>query len=75
MIPKPKFLGIASDVADYCAKYVTKENAWWGVNLLGQRHPGTRIPPVVPEPPWISLTKKVNCFPGKSIDITCVRRV
>src|ERR1035437_3815424 len=27
------------DVADYCAKYVTKENTWWGVNLLGQRHP------------------------------------
>jgi len=26
-------------VADYCAKYVTKENTWWGVNLLGQRHP------------------------------------
>ena len=27
------------DVADYCAKYVPKENTWWGVNLLGQRHP------------------------------------
>jgi len=27
------------DVADYCAKYVTKENAWWNVNLFGQRHP------------------------------------
>jgi hypothetical protein len=27
------------DVSDYCAKYVTKENTWWGVNLLGQRHP------------------------------------
>ena len=27
------------DVADYCAKYVTKEGAWWGVKLLGHRHP------------------------------------
>ncbi len=27
------------DVADYCAKYVTKESAWWNVKLLGQRHP------------------------------------
>ena len=28
------------DVADYYAKYVTKEGAWWNVKLLGQRHPG-----------------------------------
>jgi hypothetical protein len=27
------------DVADYCAKYVAKENAWWNVKLLNQRHP------------------------------------
>jgi hypothetical protein len=27
------------DVSDYCAKYVTKEGAWWGVKLVGQRHP------------------------------------
>jgi hypothetical protein len=27
------------DVSDYCAKYVTKEGAWWGVKLIGQRHP------------------------------------
>ena len=27
------------DVADYCAKYVTKEGSWWNVKLLGQRHP------------------------------------
>lgn len=27
------------DVADYCAKYVTKEGAWWNVKLLGGRHP------------------------------------
>ena len=27
------------DVSDYCAKYVTKANAWWGVKLVGQRHP------------------------------------
>jgi len=27
------------DVSDYCAKYVTKEGAWWNVMLLGQRHP------------------------------------
>jgi len=27
------------DVADYCAKYVTKEGSWWNVNLLGGRHP------------------------------------
>jgi len=27
------------DVSDNCAKYVTKEGAWSGVNLLGQRHP------------------------------------
>lgn len=27
------------DVADYCAKYVTKEGAWWDVKLLDQRHP------------------------------------
>ena len=30
------------DVADYCAKYVAKENAWWNVVLLGQRHPGNQ---------------------------------
>jgi hypothetical protein len=28
------------DVADYCAKYVTKQNSWWNVKLLGQRDPG-----------------------------------
>jgi hypothetical protein len=27
------------DVADYCAKYVTKEGSWWNVKLVGQRHP------------------------------------
>jgi hypothetical protein len=27
------------DVADYCAKYVTKENSWWNVKLFAQRHP------------------------------------
>ena len=27
------------DVADYCAKYVTKEGAWWNVKLLSHRHP------------------------------------
>jgi hypothetical protein len=27
------------DVADYCAKYVTKEGAWWNVRLLSHRHP------------------------------------
>jgi hypothetical protein len=27
-------------VADYCAKYMTKENTWWNVKLPGQRHPG-----------------------------------
>ena len=27
------------DVADYCAKYVTKEGAWWNVKLIGHRHP------------------------------------
>jgi hypothetical protein len=27
------------DVADYCAKYVTKEGSWWNLKLLGQRHP------------------------------------
>jgi len=27
------------DVADYCAKYVCKEGAWWNVKLLGDRHP------------------------------------
>jgi len=27
------------DVADYCAKYVTKENSWWNVKLLGYWHP------------------------------------
>jgi len=27
------------DVADYCAKYVTKEGAWWDVKMLGGRHP------------------------------------
>ena len=27
------------DVSDYCAKYVTKEGAWWNVNLLSNRHP------------------------------------
>jgi hypothetical protein len=27
------------DVADYCAKYVTKENSWWNVKLIGNRHP------------------------------------
>jgi hypothetical protein len=27
------------DVADYCAKYVTKEGSWWNVKLLGPRHP------------------------------------
>jgi hypothetical protein len=26
-------------LARYCAKYVTKEGAWWGVKLAGQRHP------------------------------------
>jgi hypothetical protein len=30
------------DVADYCAKYVTKENSWWNLNLLGQRHPANK---------------------------------
>jgi hypothetical protein len=30
------------DVSDYCAKYVAKENAWWNVKLLGQRHPGNQ---------------------------------
>ena len=25
------------DVADYCAKYVTKESAWWDVNMLSHR--------------------------------------
>jgi hypothetical protein len=23
-------------------KYVTKDGAWWNVNLLGQRHPGNQ---------------------------------
>ena len=27
------------DVADYCAKDVTKEGAWWNVKLLSHRHP------------------------------------
>ena len=27
------------DVADYCAKYVTKEGSWWNVKLVGSRHP------------------------------------
>ena len=27
------------DVADYCAKYVSKERSWWNVKLLGTRHP------------------------------------
>jgi|GEM_PF-965293 len=27
------------DVADYCAKYVTKEGAWWDVKMLGHHHP------------------------------------
>jgi hypothetical protein len=27
------------DVADYCAKYVTKEGSWWNVKLLSHRHP------------------------------------
>jgi hypothetical protein len=27
------------DVADYCAKYVTKEGSWWNVKLLSQWHP------------------------------------
>jgi hypothetical protein len=27
------------DVADYCAKYVCKEGAWWNVKLLSHRHP------------------------------------
>jgi hypothetical protein len=27
------------DVADYCAKYVTKENSWWNVRLFGRWHP------------------------------------
>lgn len=27
------------DVADYCAKYVCKEGAWWNVRLLSHRHP------------------------------------
>jgi hypothetical protein len=27
------------DVSDYAAKYVTKDGAWWGVMLVGQRHP------------------------------------
>jgi hypothetical protein len=27
------------DVSDYCAKYVTKENSWWNVKLIGHRHP------------------------------------
>jgi hypothetical protein len=27
------------DVADYCAKYVTKENSWCNVKLLSHRHP------------------------------------
>jgi hypothetical protein len=27
-------------VADYCAKYVTKEGAWWNVKLLSHRLPG-----------------------------------
>jgi hypothetical protein len=25
------------DVADYCAKYVTKEDSWWDVKLLSHR--------------------------------------
>jgi hypothetical protein len=35
----PSARGNAADVADYCAKYVTKEGSWWNVKLLGQRHP------------------------------------
>ncbi len=27
------------DVTDYCAKYVSKEGAWWNVKLLGRWHP------------------------------------
>ena|SRR5690349_22532809 len=27
------------DVAKYCAKYVTKEGAWWNLKLLSHRHP------------------------------------
>jgi len=27
------------DVADYCAKYVCKEGAWWNVKLFSHRHP------------------------------------
>jgi hypothetical protein len=30
------------DVSDYCAKYVTKEGAWWGVKLVGHRHPAMK---------------------------------
>jgi len=30
------------DVADYCAKYVTKEGSWWNVKLLDQRHPANK---------------------------------
>jgi hypothetical protein len=26
------------DVADYCAKYVSKEGAWWDVKLQGRWH-------------------------------------
>lgn len=29
----------AMDVSDYCAKHVTKEGAWWAVNLVDHRHP------------------------------------
>ncbi len=29
----------SDDVADYCAKYVAKEGAWWDVKRLSHRHP------------------------------------
>jgi hypothetical protein len=35
-----EFIRNASDVADYCAKYVCKEGAWWDVKLFEGRRPG-----------------------------------
>ena len=32
-------VGDLTDVCDYVAKYVTKERAWWGVNMISGRHP------------------------------------
>ena len=38
-LPRPGMVNSRDDVSDYCAKYVTKEGAWWGIKLVGHRHP------------------------------------